>query len=151
MLVSGTDDGKGPKSKYITVHPAALSDCGADATIIDDVAMLFPRCRELLVTVARHPEGIPALPKRAFASVYPQGKLSGMALHVDDMTAHGAVTLCLTDDRPGEGFFTSNVSGSAKVDVPLQAGQAVAIHPSWLHGVHECRRTGDRVSITLFY
>ena len=153
-LQSGTDDGKGAPMKFITLWPTDVSSTSVASlghNVMNRIMAIVPSCRSLLQTVARDADRIPEHPTRMFLSLYPAGTTSGLRRHVDDNAPHGAVTMCLTDDKPEEGFFTCTRTGARKVDVPLKAGQAVAIHPSWHHGVHECTRAGNRLSITLFF
>ena len=76
-----------------------------------------------------------------------------MGLHRDTHTGYGALTLALTDDHSeNSSFYTaaSMKASAATLSWPLEAGFAVAICPSFCHGVRAFTHPGHRLTITMF-
>ena len=138
-----------PLSKFAEIK---LDDTIMEPEIFNALLPCFPRCKKLMLQRARDKADLPEVPLRVFVSKYPKQIESGMSCHRDCHTAHGAVTISLTNDCLGGSFFTSAaVEIDNVLDVPLRKGQALAIRPSDYHGVHTSTRKYDRVTITLFY
>ena len=154
-LTCPVSSGLGPHSKSFEV----CVDGNVERTkryAFEKFRPLFESCRDLLREARMRTQTlgleVPLLPKRVFVCVYPAGVESGMATHVDSHVTCGAVTVALTDDEEGGCFYT--VTGYEyegevftplpRRDVPLLAGQAVAVVPYQHHGVHKMIRSGNR-------
>ena len=131
----------GPVSKFFEVRIDSVNVDDWFFRLLEDY---LPKCASLLRSVPDIGAGIPDIPSRIFVCVYPVGSASGMGTHRDNHVGKGAVTLALTCDDPsfGGSFYTTTSvrDNDPRRDVHLQGGHALAIHPSWYHGVSEATR-----------
>ena len=160
-LRSALSNKTGPKSKFLEIR--------TDNSIVPEAAQYhtwlapyFPACRALLLQaltsnlhIYPHPiDTLPTIPFRIFACLYPAKTYSGMGIHRDTHPGYGALTLALTNDHSVDSsFFTaaSMKASAATLPWPLLAGFAVAICPSFCHGVRAFTRPGHRLTITMFF
>ena len=159
-LRSALSNGTGPKSNYLEIRTnncIATDDAGYHAQLMPWI----PACRALLqqaltayVGYPHDVPGVPELPFRIFAClyVYPAGEYSGMGAHHDTHAGYGALALALTDDySPATSIYTAtDIKGTTSFDWPLRAGHAVAICPSYCHGVRAYKRPVDRLTISMY-
>ena len=157
-LRSALSNGTGPESKFLEIrtnNSIATDDAGYHAQLMPWI----PACRALLqqaltayVGYPHDVPGVPELPFRIFACLYPAGDYSGMGAHHDTHAGYGALALALTDDySPATSFYTAtDIKGTTSLDWPLRAGHAVAICPSYCHGVRAYKRPVDRLTITMY-
>ena len=93
-----------PLSKFAEIK---IDDAIMEPEIWSALLPCFPLCKELMLQRARDLADLPEVPLRVFVSKYPRQIESGMSCHRDCHTAHGAVTISLTNDCLGGSFFTS--------------------------------------------
>ena len=159
-LLSALSTETGPKSKFLEIRTDNCVAPDADHYHAQLVPY-FAACRALLLHVLKlnldnfpHPiDSLPTVPFRIFACLYPANTHSGMGLHRDSHSGYGALTLALTDDHsPESSFYTSaNMTAADTHSWPLHTGSAVAICPSFCHGVRAFTRPGHRLTITMFF
>ena len=160
-LRSALSNNTGPKSKFLEIRTdnSVVFDATQYHTLL---APYFPACRALLLQaltsnlhIYPHPiDTLPTIPFRIFACLYPAKTYSGMGIHRDTHPGYGALTLALTNDHSVDSsFFTaaSMKASAATLPWPLLAGFAVAICPSFCHGVRAFTRPGHRLTITMFF
>jgi hypothetical protein len=151
-LKSPLNTSTGPVSKFFEVR---IDNVNVDNWFFALIEEYLPKCASLLRDVPDIGDGVPDIPRRIFVCVYPVGSASGMGTHRDNHIGKGAVTLALTSDDPRSGgsFYTTTSlrDNDPRQEVPLQCGHALAIHPSWYHGVAEATRQSTRVTITMFF